>query len=34
MRKKVHVDGENTVYMKGIPIEWTESDVLSVLNRP
>lgn len=31
MRKKLHVDGENTVFMKGIPTVWTESDVLNAL---
>ena len=33
-KKRIHVDGENTVYVKGIPTDWTEEDVRKILNHP
>lgn len=34
MRKRVHVDGDHTVYLKGISTSWGESDILKSLKYP
>lgn len=34
MRKRLHVDSDHTVYLKGIPTTWTESDIIKTLSYP
>ena len=30
-RKKLHLDDENTIFIRGIPTDWKESDVMKIL---
>ena len=34
MKKRLHVDANSTIYLKGFPTTWKESDVLDSLKHP